>query len=312
MNIQPFRKLNRRELLRRTGLTGLAALALGLSLGTGWAADAPKTKKVLFFTKSAGFEHSVIKTPNGEPSYSQKVLTRLGPAHGIEFTFSKDGSLFTPEYLAGFDAYFFFTTGDLTTAGGDHSPAMTKAGKQAFLDAIKGGKGFIGTHAATDTFHSQQPITYQNDGDAADPYIQMIGAEFIIHGAQQPSKMRVVDGKFPGFAARGEGFTLTDEWYSMKNFAPNLHVLLVQETDTMKGGPYQRPPYPATWARMHGQGRVFYTSMGHREDVWDNPLFQEILFGGIGWAVGNENADVTPNLNQAAPGAGTNPPGKTR
>ena len=76
----------------------------------------------------------------------------------------------------------------------------------------------------------------------------------------------------------------------------------------MQGIEYQRPPYPATWARMHGKGRVFYTSMGHREDVWTSPIFQDILTGGIAWALGDAKADVTPNLAQAAPRASENPP----
>ena len=45
----------------------------------------------------------------------------------------------------------------------------------------------------------------------------------------------------------------------------------------MKGTTYERPNYPETWARMHGKGRVFYTSMGHREDVWENPMYQGLL-----------------------------------
>jgi type 1 glutamine amidotransferase len=76
----------------------------------------------------------------------------------------------------------------------------------------------------------------------------------------------------------------------------------------MKGIEYARPPYPATWARMYGQGRVFFTSMGHREDVWTNPLFQDILAGGIHWACKDLDADITPNLSKVAPGAGENPP----
>jgi type 1 glutamine amidotransferase len=52
---------------------------------------------------------------------------------------------------------------------------------------------------------------------------------------------------------------------------------------------------------MHGKGRVFYTSMGHREDVWTNPLYQEMLFGGVAWAVRDADADVTPNIKEVAP-----------
>ena len=78
----------------------------------------------------------------------------------------------------------------------------------------------------------------------------------------------------------------------------------------MKGHMYQRPPYPATWARMHGNGRVFYTSMGHREDVWVNPVFQEVLTGGINWAVKNVDADVDPNIIKTTPKANELPPSK--
>jgi type 1 glutamine amidotransferase len=99
-----------------------------------------------------------------------------------------------------------------------------------------------------------------------------------------------------------------EEWYSLKDYANNLHVLLVQDTEGMKGAPYQRGPYPATWARVHGRGRVFYTSMGHREDVWTNPTFQSILLGGMSWAVRNVDADVSPNLEKAAPHYSEIPP----
>ena len=114
--------------------------------------------------------------------------------------------------------------------------------------------------------------------------------------------MRVVDASFPGLKGV-QDFELMEEWYALKNFAPDIHVLLVQDTKGMKGPDYQRPNFPATWARMHHKGRVFYTSMGHRDDVWKNPLFQQILLGGLAWAVGNVEAELTPNLQAAAPRA---------
>ncbi len=297
--------------------TGAAALGLAFaSFSLPRAVAAPK-RKVLFFSKSSGFEHSAIKRNNGQPSFAEQVLADIGPKNGFEFTFSKDGSLFTPKYLAQFDALFFYTTGDLTTEGNDKQPPMTKEGKQAFLDAVANGKGFVGTHSASDTFHTgesgggnptERGGRYKNYGDAADPYVKMLGGEFIKHGKQQPSKMRVVDPKFPGFDKVEKDFGPNEEWYSLKDFAKNLHVLLVQETGPMEGNEYKRAPYPATWARMHGTGRVFYTSMGHREDVWTNPTFQSILLGGLGWATRNFDADVTPNLEQAAPGFAEIPP----
>ncbi len=71
----------------------------------------------------------------------------------------------------------------------------------------------------------------------------------------------------------------------------------------MKGEWYQRPPYPSTWARMHEQGRVFYTALGHREDVWTNELFQQIVLGGLSWILKEIDADVTPNIEKVTPRA---------
>jgi type 1 glutamine amidotransferase len=299
---------------RRVVLLCLLSLTLGAA-----HAEAQRVKKVLFFTKSSGYEHSVIKEVNGQPSFAGKVLTEIGPKYGIEFTLSKDGSKFTPAYLAQFDAFFFYTTGDLTKTGTDGNPAMTPEGKAALLAAVAGGKGFIGAHSATDTFHAPEAPAgqprYRNLGPKADSYTRMLGAEFILHGDQQMAHLDVVDRAFPGLTARGAGFDLTDEWYSMADFSPDLHVLLAMDTSKM-GNPdrnganssYSRPPFPSTWARKHGQGRVFYTAMGHREDVWTNPLFQQILMGGISWAVGNLDVDISPNLSVATPRSAELPP----
>ena len=96
----------------------------------------------------------MISYKKGKPSLVEKTLADLGAKHQWEFTFSKDGSLFSPEYLRQFDALFFYTTGDLTSPGTDGQPPMSPAGKQALLDYVASGKGFIGSHSAADTFHT--------------------------------------------------------------------------------------------------------------------------------------------------------------
>lgn len=296
----------------KTPIRYLIALgfAAGLALTTvHGAVDTPPgaKKKVLFFSKSSGFEHDAIKTDD-KPGhgFAFTVLKELGEKNHIDFTFSKDGSLFTPGYLAQFDSLMFYTTGDLTEAGTDKNPPMTAEGKTGFLKAIENGKGFVGIHSAADTFHSPTYLqggakAWESDGANADPYIKMIGGEFIKHDAQQRAHQIVADPKFPGLAAVGADFGPNEEWYSLKNFARDLHVLLVQETKDMAGPSYQRPPYPATWARMHGKGRVFYTNMGHRDDVWTNPVFQSVLMGGLNWSLGRAKADVASNLAKVAP-----------
>jgi hypothetical protein len=280
------------------------------------AADGPK--KILFFSKSYAFEHSMIAEKDGQPSQAQKILTELGKTNNLEFTFTKDGTLFTPENIARYDAFFFYTQGNLCARGLDGTPPMSAEGKAAFLEAIHNGKGFIGTHSASDTFHTAGlndggPGRWKNDGEAADPYVKMIGGEFIIHGSQQKARQIVVDKSFPGMSAVPDDFGPLEEWYSLKDFAPDLHVLLVQDTSKMNkqggnGNAYDRPNYPSTWAHRYGKGRVFFTSMGHRDDIWTNPVFQQVLIGGINWAVGNVEADITPNLDKAAPEANVLPP----
>src|SRR5262249_44698145 len=157
-------------------------------------------------------------------------------------TCTKDGRTFLPETLASYDAFFFETQGDLTKLGVDKEPPMLLEGKKALLKAIAGGKGFVGCHCASDTFHSDGPRNRNQTPDRRDPYITMLGGEFIVHGDQQKAWMRVVDRDFPG-AKKLKDFELNEEWYSLKNFAPDIHVILVQDTKGMQGKDYERPKY---------------------------------------------------------------------
>jgi hypothetical protein len=292
----------------------IAPLLLGAAVITAavFAAPAAGKKKILFFTKSSGYEHSVISWKAGKPSHAEKILLELGAKHDWEFEFSKDGSKFSKDYLAQFDAVFFYTTGNLLEPGNDGNPGMSAEGKQALFDYVKSGKGFLGTHSASDTFHTDNealkgPERFRNHGEKADPYVRFLGGEFIRHGAQQIAKNRVSDPKFPGFEKVGAEFAFQEEWYSLKDFTPDIHVLSVIDSPAMNGKEYVRPPFPSTWARKEGAGRVWYTAMGHREDIWTNPVFQDILVGGMKWAMGVLEGDVTPNIQTVAPGAYTNP-----
>jgi uncharacterized protein len=291
--------LSRRRLLQTSAQLAVMAPFFRSSTAL-WANESAATKRILFFTRSQTFEHSVIKREGDAPSHAGRVLREFGGAAGFEFHETKDGGVFDGD-LDQYDAFFFYTTGDLTKTGGDNQPPMTAAGKQRLLDAIAKGKGMFGSHCASDTFHSEGPA-FENQ-DQPDPFIQMLGGEFIRHGRQQEARMKVVSPGFPGLRPAGDGFTLHEEWYSLKNFAPDMHVILVQETQGMDGRDYERPDFPATWARMEDQGRVFYTSMGHREDVWTHPIFQSIVVGGLQWVTGQVEAEISPNLDLVAPHA---------
>lgn len=280
------------------------AIAFSTSLA---AEDTPR--RLLFFHRSAGFQHSVVEVKDDKPCYAEHILRPICDHHHWELVSTKDGDVFTPENIRTFDAFLFYTTGDLTAPNAtDGSKPMSQEGKKAFLEAIQNGKGFVGFHCASDTFHSQgSQADFQPVGQR-DPYIDMLGGEFIVHGAQQKATMRVTDPKFPGAGNLGASFVMHEEWYSLKNFADDLHVILVNDTKGMHDKCYERPSFPASWSRNYGKGRVFYTSMGHREDVWVSPQFQNLVVGGITWAIGDAEASTSPNIQEVTPQASVMPP----
>ena len=290
--------IDRRDMLRTTGAAVLAASAFPLH----WIAAAEKKKqKVLYFSRSAGFEHGAVKLKDGKPSISDRILTELGKRHGFDVVCTKDGRVFDGN-LNQYDAIAFYTSGDLTKPNKAKTPPMSPKGKKKLLRTIARGKGFVGLHAATDSFHSKGPRN-QNQTEV-DPYVAMLGGEFIVHGAQQEAIIRAASPNFPGVKQFGQAQKLKEEWYTLKNFAKDLHVILIEDNEGMEGDCYQRPPFPATWARMHRKGRVFYTSFGHRDDIWTNPLVQGIIAAGLAWAMGNVKVDVTPNIDKVTPKAG--------
>lgn len=239
-------------------------------------------KKVLYFTNGANGVHEVVVRAGGAPSYSERILSELGLKHGLEIIGTDDPAVIDGD-LNQYDVIAFYTSGN----------PLSETGKKNLLAAIEAGKGFVGIHAAS--------FTYVSDG--IDPYIAMLGGEFFTHGSQQKASAKIVSPDFPGMDGLGDHLEMEEEWYASHKFAPDLHVILALDTSSLTEEPYQRATYPATWARMHGKGRVFYTCLGHRPDVWSNPKFQQILMGGITWAAGMADADVTPNINQVTPNA---------
>jgi len=265
----------------------LTALVLGLCLivfGVG-AQAAPK--KLLVVTVTKGFRHSSIPT-------AEKVLGDLAQKTG-DFTvdYVRDDTemaeKMTAAALANYDGVIFANTTGI----------LPLPDKQAFLDWIKSGKAFIGMHSACDTFHGPN--------GTVDPYTEMIGSEFKEHHAQAEVDCINQDPKHPADKSLPPSWHLKDEIYLMKNFERSkVHGLL-----TLDKHPNDKTPgdYPIAWCKEYGKGRVFYTSLGHREDVWDpntapsfkreNPkdvseLYQKHILGGIRWALGLEEGNAKP------------------
>lgn len=267
-------------------------------------------KKVLVVTTTTGFRHSSIPT-------LEKVLAQLAGKSGeftVDFVQQPPGKpdalrpgatpeeraafnkaeahwqaalrlaleKLSPESLKNYDGVIFAsTTGDLPIPD-----------RQGFLDWIKAGHAFIGIHAASDTFHHWPG------------YIQMLGGEFKTHGPQVGVACVNEDPANPATAHLPKVWKIRqEEIYQFKNFDPaKVHELL-----SLHQNPYDKTParWPVSWCKTYGAGRVFYTSLGHREDIIDadpslknrrNPpktsrLYQAHLLGGIEWALKLKSQD---------------------
>ena len=289
-------------------LCGLALIFLGFIN----AANASGATRILFFSKAASWEQPIIHRDGTNLSYIEKEAEKLGRANQIEFTFSKDGNLFTAENLAHFDAFLFFTSGDLTfqerNGRGDNYPLMSLAGKKAFLDAIENGKGFIGINTANFTFTDAV-----SPGEEKTPvnlwrYTKMIGAGYMGHNEVQKGYFTFLDRKFPGMENVPLDYAPIDQWYAFNRLNLDMHVIMALDAPKLVGNLYERPSYPVAWARMQGRGRVYYTTMGHTVEIWQDPVFLRMLLGGIRWATRSVNADLTPNLAAITPEATNIPP----
>lgn len=253
----------------------------------------------LFLSKSAGFEHSCIKWEDGKgPSHVDKVLQELAQRTGAEVTVTKDAGQINAENLKNFDVVILYTTGDLTTTGTDGQPPMGPNGVQELVEWVRGGGGLVGYHCASDTFH-------RTEATPESPFLDLLGGEFKSHGKQFTGKLVVVDPEHPTMANVPQGWEIHDEWYVLTNLMKDkMHVLALLDPGTQReeqAEQYNIPNYPVIWCSVEGEGRVYYNAMGHREDVWDNPVFQQSVIDAVDWARGNGPAKAEPNYAEVVP-----------
>ena len=244
---------------------------------------ADDAKKLLIVTVTKGFKHSSIPT-------AEKVLGKLADdkksGFSVDYVRNDEDmkSKMTPEKLKEYDGFIFANT----------TGVLPLPDKQAFLDGIKNGKAFIGMHSASDTFHHP-------DTNKVDAYIEMLGGEFEGHGSQAGVECLVQDPKHPTTRHLGEAYCIEqEEIYLLKNYNVDgkAHELLVLDKHPNKKR--QRGHFPIAWCKEYGKGKVFYTSLGHREDVWENPRYQKHVLGGIRWALGLEPGDASPSAKSNA------------
>jgi type 1 glutamine amidotransferase len=275
----------------------LALVFVAFSLQPSAFSQSPK--RLLFLTHAGLYKHTSLGP-------AEKAVTELGKAGGFDVTALEgfkldarehDFSFLTPEYLAQFDGVMMMTNGNLR---------FTDAQKKSLLDFVSSGKGFIGAHCASLTFYD-----YPAFGEMLGGYFQRNLPQGTI------AVLKVEDSTHPATRMLGAGWPIVDEFYLFgtapwdasrpndnvdvlfKNKIPmgfsrdRVRVLLSLDTEKMDLG--KQPnlvrggDYPQAWTREYGKGRSFYTSLGHRDDIWSNdPVFRAHILGGIRWALGLE------------------------
>lgn len=232
-------------------------------------------KKVLLVTATKGFRHSSIPT-------AENVIATLGETSGVYTVVDvvrggadgKDDAevaeKMTLEKLRQVDGVIFAnTTGDLAIPD-----------REGFVKWIEEGHGFIGMHSCSDTFHGYPG------------FIEMLGGEFLTHEAQVGISAVNQDPTHPATRHLGATYDVFDEIYIFKNFHRHkVHGLLGLDAHPNRLTPGD---FPVAWSKQVGSGKVFYTSLGHREDVWTSATYQQHILGGIQWALGLEKGDAKP------------------
>ncbi|GEM_PF-214124 len=243
-------------------LTRIAVVAL-LVAGASPALTEERPK-VLFLTHSAGYKHEVV-TREADDKLSLAEVKLKAAARGFQVDCTQDCSEVTAEKLAEYAAVVFYTTGELPIDA------------DALVDFVRRGGGFVGIHCATDTL-------YEHAG-----YGEMIGGRFDGHPWHEEVSVRVEDRRHPATWSLGPSFAITDEIYQSKEWdRAKVQVLLSLDPASVDASQGKREDgdYALAWTRRFGDGRVFYTALGHRPEVWEDTRFLEHVVGGIQWTLG--------------------------
>ena len=283
--------------LRTLALLCLAALsvsAISQAQQTELPPPAPHAKEthlkhVLVISQTKGFEHDSI-------SAAMTAVYNLGHDSGLWDTeLRTDTELLTKKKLGNnaknldyFDLLIFAsTTGELD---------LDDSQKKDVLSFIHDdGKGFVGIHAALDTNYKWPE------------YGEMIGGWFDQHPwmtFQAPIVNEAPD--FPAVRHFPHAFVKFDEIYQPKEWSRDkVNVLLSLDPTKLN---YENNPrihrmdhdFPVAWSKMYGKGRVFYSTLGHTEESWQDPDIRTMYFEAIKWTLGMTEGSTDSHPRPAA------------
>jgi len=250
----------------------LLLVAAGSVVCGGWAHAGAK-RRIVYFSQTQGYRHK-----QGIPLV-RKILMADPRFEVDECT---DCTKWTPEYLGQYDAMVSYGSGELP---------LSDANKQALLDFVRGGKGFVAVHSAL----------YMCPKSKWPAFAEMINATFINHPWHQKLRIVVEDRTHPATAHLGDSFEIHDEIYQFAHWSrQKTHVLLSIDNASVdldkkdrKGKPLVRRAdrdFGIAWCHPYGKGRVFYTALGHGTPACTAPQYPKHVINGLLWALGDLDA----------------------
>ena len=257
-----------------------------------------KDRKILIFSKTNGFRHSSIEI-------GAYALVLMGEKTGAyESVHTEDEAWFEADKLKEFDAVVFLnTTGNVfrpkdwpeDAAEREAAEQTEERLKQNLVDFVKQGGGLVGIHSATDTYHRWPE------------FIDMMGGRFAGHPWHELVRLRNLEPDHPvNRSFDGKDFDVADEIYQFDEGTAGrderrMLLALSGEIEDLGKGRYGKEGfYPVSWVRGYGEGRNFYCSLGHREEIYWNPLVMKHYLAGIQYAMGDLEAPDEPRPDVAA------------
>jgi len=255
-------KLNRRQFLSSTG-----AVALGTSMGLR-ASGAPRTGYLPTESDLPSLEgRKVLYTYGGwkghEPDQSLELFKPWLEKEGaIVEAFDNLDPYADAEYMQGVDLVIQTFT----------MAKITGAQEKGLLKAVEEGCGLAGWHGGLcDSF--RQNVNYQF----------MCGGQWVAHpGGVIDYQVQVTDQQDPVTSGLAD-FDMHSEQYYL-HVDPNMKVLATTTFSDKHADWIGGCTMPVVWKKMHGKGRVFYSSLGHVMKDFEVPEALEIQHRGFKWA----------------------------
>ena len=225
-----------------------------------------KTPKVLVFTKNTYSTHESI--PAGI-----KAISNLGIQNNFIVDTTSDAAYFNDDSLRNYAAVVFLNTSD------NKSALLNQYEEAAFERFIQSGGGYAGIHAGSD---AEYDWTW---------YGKLVGAIIKEDSSEkQETVLHVQDTSTNLTKGLSLEWNVTEAWNKFSGLNSDVHILITANDNQ-----------PVSWYHDYDGGRAWYTTLGHDEEVYNDPNYLKHVLGGIQYAIGNNKKDYSKAKTDVPP-----------